>query len=80
MSGDPDVFPDQLKHVKPWKPQRIFWNTSSRFFNLDKYDKDKMLKVDVGIYNNLLGKSYNEIASEVDQCIKSSLWSTKKKR
>ena len=35
ISGDPDVYPDQLKLVKPWKSKRIFWNTSSRFFNLD---------------------------------------------
>ena len=80
MSGDPDVFPDQLEHVKPWKPQRIFWNTSSRFFNLDKYDKDKMLKVDVGIYNNLLGKSYNEIASESRSMHKSQAFGALRRR
>ena len=40
------------------------WNTSRRFFNLDDYDIDKMIKIDVGVYNNKIGKSYNEIASE----------------
>ena len=80
MSGDPDVYPDQLKLVKPWKPQRIFWNTSSRFFNLDKYDKDKMLKVDVGIYNGLIGKSYNEIASESRSMHKSQAFGALRRR
>ena len=80
MSGDPEVYPDQLKLFKPWKPQRIFWNTSSRFFNLDKYDRDKMLKVDVGIFNNLIGKSYNEIASESRSMHKSQAFGALRRR
>ena len=80
ISGDPDVYPDQLKLVKPWKSKRIFWNTSSRFFNLDSYDKDKMLRVDVGLFNNYLGKSYNEIASESRSMHKSQAFGALRRR
>ena len=80
LSGDPDAFPDQLKHVKVWKPKRILWNTSSRFFNLDNYDMDKMLKIDVGVYNNKMGKSYNEIASESRSMHKSQAFGSLRRR
>ena len=80
LSGDPDAFPDQLKYVKVWKPKRILWNTSSRFFNLDKYDIDEMLKIDVGVYNNKIGKSYNEIASESRSMHKSQAFGSLRRR
>ena len=80
ISGDPAIYPDQLKFVKPWKSKRIFWNTSSRFFNLDSYDNDKMLKVDVGLFNNYLGKSYNEIASESRSMHKSQAFGALRRR
>ena len=80
LSGDPDVFPDQLKYVKVWKPKRILWNTSSRFFNLDKYDINEMLKIDVGVYNNKIGKSYNEIASESRSMHKSQAFGSLRRR
>ena len=55
LSGDPNIFPDQLDMVDVWKPKRIFWNTSSRFFNLSNYSDKELLKIDVGLYNPLLG-------------------------
>ena len=80
LSGDPGAFPEQLKHLKVWKAKRIFWNTSSRYFNIDNYDKDELLKIDVGIYNNLIGKSYNEIASESRSMHKSQAFGSLKRR
>lgn len=62
-AGDPNRFPEQLKHVSIWKPKRLFWNVSTRFQNPNA-DMSAYLKLDVGGYNPLLGKSYGEIAAE----------------
>lgn len=66
-AADPDKFPEQLTYVKPWKTTRILWNTNSWFYsNTADFDsvKDSLLKIDVGTYNQVLGKSYTEIAAE----------------
>ncbi|MEW5797714.1 MAG: PIG-L family deacetylase [Bacteroidota bacterium] len=62
ISGDPNVYPEQLHYVTPWKAKRILFNhfrfggTSSNQQNLSS------IKIDVGEYNPLLGKSYTELA------------------
>ncbi|HEY4651586.1 MAG TPA: PIG-L family deacetylase [Pontibacter sp.] len=65
-AGDPKRFPEQLKYVEVWQPKRLLWNTGVWSFGsqaeFDKY-VDKLLKVDVGGYNPLLGASYGEIAA-----------------
>lgn len=60
VAGDPTKFPEQLKHVQPWQPKRILFNTSR--FMTDQLDTARALKVDLGEYNSLLGMSYTEIA------------------
>lgn len=63
-AGDPTRFPDQLAYgVTVWKPKRLLWNVSTRFQNPNA-DMSPYIKVDVGGYNALLGKSYGEIAAE----------------
>ncbi|WP_347158147.1 PIG-L family deacetylase [Pontibacter chitinilyticus] len=66
-AGDPKRFPEQLKYVEVWQPKRLLWNTGVWSFKsqeeFEKFGKD-LLKVDVGGYNPLLGKSYGEIAAE----------------
>ncbi|WP_285057205.1 PIG-L family deacetylase [Pedobacter ginsengisoli] len=61
-AADPKQFPEQLAFVKPWQAKRIFWNTFN--FGGNNTTSDDQLKVDVGSYNALLGKSYGEIAAE----------------
>lgn len=61
-AGDPAVFPEQLSIVRPWKAQRILWNTFN--FGGNNTTSEDQLKIDVGQYNSLLGTSYGEIASE----------------
>jgi LmbE family N-acetylglucosaminyl deacetylase len=61
-AADPAKFPEQLKHTQTWKAKRIFWNTFN--FGGTNTTAADQLKVDVGVYNPLLGKSYGEIASE----------------
>mgnify|MGYP000209299769 CR=1 FL=1 len=64
-SGDPAVFPEQLKYVEPWQPERIFWNTSTWFFRRSgqQFDPEKYIREDVGQYNSNLGQSYTEISA-----------------
>jgi LmbE family N-acetylglucosaminyl deacetylase len=63
-AGDPTRFPEQLKYVEVWKPKRLLWNAFTFRPGEKPKDADKMLSVDVGDYNALLGKSYTEIAAE----------------
>lgn len=61
-AADPKRFPEQLKSTQVWQAKRIFWNT----FNFGGLNTtaENQVKLDVGGYNPLLGKSYGEIAAE----------------
>lgn len=61
-AADPGRFQWQLKYVQPWKTKRLFWNTFN-FGGRNTTSADQ-LKLDVGIFNPLLGKYYGEIAAE----------------
>lgn len=64
-AADPKAFPEQLQYVSPWKTQKLYWNTSSWFFNSSKeFSEDKYSTVNVGEYNPVLGSSYTEIAAK----------------
>ena len=66
-AGREDVFPMQLKYHKPWKAERLLFNTSWWFYgsqeNFAKADKSNLMSVDLGTYFPLLGKSNTEIAA-----------------
>lgn len=61
-AADPKRFPEQLKYVQVWQAKRMVWNTYN-FGSLNTTSEDQ-LKLDVGSFNPLLGKSYGEIAAE----------------
>lgn len=61
-AADPARFPEQLRYVKVWQTKRVLWNTFN--FGGTNTTRDDQLKIDVGGYNPLLGKSYGEIAAE----------------
>ena len=62
-AADPALFPEHFANgVQPWKAKRIVWN-SFNFGGINTTSSDQF-KVDVGAYNNLIGKGYGEIASE----------------
>ncbi|SHG13726.1 PIG-L family deacetylase [Pedobacter caeni] len=61
-AADPKQFPEQLAFVKPWQAKRIVWNTFN--FGGNNTTSEDQLKLDVGLYNPLLGKGYGEIAAE----------------
>jgi LmbE family N-acetylglucosaminyl deacetylase len=60
-AADPNRFPEQLKYVKPWQPKRIVWNVFSWNRDRQNIDVSKLVSVDVGTFNPLLGQAYTEI-------------------
>lgn len=61
-AADPKRFPEQLQYIKVWQAKRILWNTFN--FGSTNTTAEDQLKIDVGVFNPLLGKSYGEIAAE----------------
>jgi LmbE family N-acetylglucosaminyl deacetylase len=61
-AADPTRFPQQLTQTETWQAKRIFWNTFN--FGGNNTTSEDQLKIDVGVYNPLLGKYYGEIAAE----------------
>ena len=69
-AADPKRFPEQFKYgVKPWQAKRILWNIFN--FGGNNTTSDDQLKIDVGGYNALIGKSYGEIGGEARSMHKS---------
>ncbi len=61
LSGNPAIYPEQVQTYGIWKPKRLFWNTFN--FGENNTTAEDQLKIEVGGYNALLGKSYGEIAA-----------------
>lgn len=61
-AADPKRFPEQLTHVQVWQAKRIAWNTAN--FGANNTTSEDQLKLDIGAFNPLLGKSYGEIAAD----------------
>lgn len=60
-AADRSRFPEQFKYVGIWAAKRIVWNTYN--FGGNNTTSPDQLKLNVGLYNPLLGKSYGEIAA-----------------
>lgn len=77
-AADPKRFPEQLKFVKVWRAKRILWNTFN--FGSTNTTAEDQLKIDVGVFNPLLGKGYGEIAAESRSNHRSQGFGTAKQR
>ncbi|WP_442794210.1 PIG-L family deacetylase [Pelobium manganitolerans] len=77
-AADPKRFPEQLKALKVWQAQRILWNNYN--FGGNDNTSDEQLKIDIGVYNPLLGKSYGEIAADSRSMHKSQGFGSAKQR
>ncbi len=67
LAADKNAFPEQLKYVDVWQAKRILWNTSVWWDQQlpEKAAKaDDYIKINIGEYNETLGLSYSEIASD----------------
>lgn len=61
-AADPKRYPQQLKYVQPWQAKRLLWNTFN--FGSANTTNENQFKIDVGVYNPILGKGYGELAAE----------------
>ncbi len=61
-AADPTKFTEQLQFVKVWQAKRLMWNTFN--FGGNNTTREDQFKIDCGVYNPILGKSYGEIAAE----------------
>lgn len=77
-AADPKRFPEQLQYVQPWQARRLLWNTFN--FGATNTTAPDQFKIDVGVYNPLLGKGYGEIAAESRSNHKSQGFGTARQR
>lgn len=77
-ASDPNRFPEQLKYTEVWQAKRIYWNTFN--FGGTNTTAPNQLKIDVGVFNPLIGKSYGEIAAESRSMHKSQGFGSSKQR
>lgn len=62
-AADKNQFPEQLKNgVQVWQAKRMLWNSFN--FGGNNTQTEDQFKMNIGLYNPLLGKSYGEIAAE----------------
>lgn len=78
-AGDPKMFPEQLKYVSVWQAKSLYWNTFNFGSGTNTIDSSQ-LKIDVGVYNDLLGKGYGEMAAESRSMHKSQGFGVPKQR
>jgi len=77
-AADPSRFSWQLRFCEVWQAKRLFWNTFN--FGGTNTTSPDQLKIDVGGFNAVLGKSYGEIASASRTCHKSQGFGTAPQR
>jgi LmbE family N-acetylglucosaminyl deacetylase len=62
-AADPKQFPEQFNYgVHPWQARRLLWNNYN--FGSINTTREDQLKIEVGGFNPLVGKSYGEIAAD----------------
>jgi LmbE family N-acetylglucosaminyl deacetylase len=62
-AGDSTRFPDAAGRTRPWRAKRLVWNVF-RFGAQGPDTTRGRIAVDLGAYDPVLGRSYNEIAGE----------------
>ena len=63
-AADPAKFPDQITQgLKPWQAKRLVWN-AYRFGAAGVDTTPGRIRVDLGTYDPLLGRSFTELAGE----------------
>ena len=62
ISGDTNFFPEQLQFVQPWKAKRLLYNRSRFDASNVNPANAQTIKIDIGEYSPLLGKSFTEIS------------------
>lgn len=61
-AADPKRFQVNTAQPTTWSAKRIYWNTFN--FGSNNTTSEQQLKIDVGAFNPILGKSYGELSAE----------------
>ncbi len=64
LTNNPEFAPDQVKDFGTWQSKRLYTNTGRWWNQTINENTPGIVAVDLGTYNNLLGKSYSEIAAD----------------
>ena len=59
-AADPERYPEQLDTTRIWQAKRLVWNA----WNPDTLNGPPIVKLDLGEFNPLIGKSYLELSAE----------------
>jgi LmbE family N-acetylglucosaminyl deacetylase len=63
MAGDPKAFPEQIEEgLLPWQPLKLY--EGQRFRSSGNPNEEPTLRLETGIYDPLLGRTYYQIAAE----------------
>src|SRR5471032_2801147 len=64
LAGDPTKFPDQIKDgLRAWQPKKLY-HLAGFGFPGEQLPPGRLTRVNAGVYDELLGKTYNEIGTE----------------
>jgi LmbE family N-acetylglucosaminyl deacetylase len=64
LAGDPTKFPEQITEgLRPWQPKKLYHSAGFGFPG-EPQTPGKVTRVNAGVYDPLLGKTYNEIGTE----------------
>src|SRR5919197_2010255 len=64
LAADPAKYPDQIKEgLRPWQPRKLYHLTTFGFPG-EPPPTGRVTRVNSGVYDSLLGKTYNEIGFE----------------
>ncbi len=65
LSGDPTKFPEHLKEgLRPWQAKKYYSQAFLTGFGADAQTAEKTCRLNLAVYDPLLGKTYSEIGSE----------------
>ena len=80
LAAQPKVFPEQVKTLGTWQVKRLYTNTGRWWNRTVNEDTPGVITLDVGGYNQLLGKSYSEISALSSSQHKSQGWGRRGER
>jgi LmbE family N-acetylglucosaminyl deacetylase len=64
LAADPTKYPEQIKDgLRPWQPKKLYHSAGFGFPG-EPPASGKLTRVNAGVYDPLLGKTYNEIGTE----------------
>ncbi len=70
-AGDPRRFPEQVAELGVWKPRRLFWNSWRPSGEAGANPPPRLLTLDLGVYDPVLGVSFAELSARARSMHKS---------